>query len=232
MRDNPEQPPREGTLPVAARAKKALQKWKVAGFRFLKAMSWQARALRWPVEFTDREGRPLRIPFAWIFGVSCLLILWLGLFDGLKLSPKPIAPEKVWQQAQREGERVGLDPGFIYAICWAESSLNAHARSRVARGIMQLTREAWKEVGAGRYGRAFDWERNMRAGVDYLAFCRDRLESAGQFSYARLAAAYRYGPYRLQAEGYDLKRMPEPRNVIYRRLFAGERRPVEPPDAT
>ena len=52
---------------------------------------------------------------------------------------KYIPPAKVWSKVKKESAKHGLDPHFVYAICHAESSLNAHAETSVARGMMQLT---------------------------------------------------------------------------------------------
>lgn len=181
------------------------------------------------VSFSDRDGKPVRIPVGWITAGVAFLILWVGVLDCFHLRPRIIEPQRVWKQVEREADRVGLDAGFIYAVCWAESSLDAHARSGVARGLMQLTRGAWEETGRTRYSRAFHWQTNLRAGCDYLAFCRHFLEQHQEFSYPNLAAAYRFGPYAFQRQGFDLSAMPSPRNRIYQALFEGQMRPVPPP---
>jgi len=208
---------------VTARLGRLLQAW----IRLTKTGCKKISAYQ--VEWRNREGKTYRLPMGWILFGMAFLILWVGVFDMLHLKPKPIAPERVWTKAQREGNRVGLDPAFIYAICWAESSLNAHARSGRAKGIMQMTENAWKEVGGGRYARAFSWRRNMRVGVNYLAYCRDFLENSGQFSYPKLAAAFRYGPYKLKSVNFQISELPAPKNRIYRELFQGNLSPVQPP---
>lgn len=154
-----------------------------------------------------------------------VLILLVGVFDLFHIRPKFIPGDRVWAQAEKEGERSGLEPAFIYAICVAESSLNAHARAGRARGLMQMTPVAWKEVEAGSFGGAFSWRRNMRAGVDYLLFCRELLPEPYRNSYAHLAASYRYGPYKVRAAAGDLSQLPRPKNLIYQELFAGDLQP-------
>lgn len=144
-------------------------------------------------------------------------------------SSLPATPENVWAAVQRESRAHGLDPAFVYAIVMAESSLRPHADSGYARGIMQLSRVAWNEVSDRPYREAWNWEKNIAVGVAYLAWCKTFLEKSNRFNYPRLAACYRYGPYRVRAERYDLNRLPQPNNRIYRELFAGNLRPVQPP---
>lgn len=140
-----------------------------------------------------------------------------------------IPPEKVWAYVEKVSAEKGLDSGFVYALAWAESSLNAKARSPVARGMMQLTKSAWREVSDKSYRRAWNWKTNIRVATDYLAFCRDFLEKHGAFSYPLLAASYRYGPYYVKKRGFDLSRIRTPKNKIYQDIFNGTVRPVSPP---
>lgn len=141
-----------------------------------------------------------------------------------------VAPEVVWSFVQEQATQRNLDPEFVYAIAWAESSLQSRARSSVARGMMQLTRPAWQEVTDESYRKAWDWQTNIQVGIDYLAFCRDFLHRHDRFSYPLLAASYRYGPYYVQQRGFDLERVRAPKNKIYRAIFAGNVRPLVPPD--
>ncbi|MFO8026796.1 MAG: lytic transglycosylase domain-containing protein [Opitutales bacterium] len=143
-----------------------------------------------------------------------------------------VAPEEVWSYVTEVSAREDLDPGFVYALVWAESSLNARARSPVARGMMQLTKTAWREVSDQSYRHAWDWKTNIRVGIDYLAFCRDFLKRHDAFSYPLLAASYRYGPYYVQQRGFDLSRVRSPKNEIYQSIFSGQIRPVQPPLAS
>jgi hypothetical protein len=173
------------------------------------------------IEWTDSRGKPVKVPWKVLTGISLVLVLVIGIFDLFHLRPRYIPEMKVWNRALVEGERSGLEPAFIYAVCVAESSLNANARAGRARGLMQMTPEAWKEVNAGSFGKAFSWRRNMRAGVDYLVFCRGLLPENLQDSYPHIAASYRYGPYRVRATGGDLNQLPQPKNRIYKELFRG-----------
>ena len=124
---------------------------------------------------------------------------------------------------------MGLDPKFVYAICHAESSLDANAETSVARGMMQLTEAAWVDVTDLHYRQAFDWETNVEVGMLYLKRLKGMLESQEVFSYPRLAASYRFGYGALRKEKFMVSRLQTPVNRIYRKLFAGEMAPVSPP---
>ena len=124
---------------------------------------------------------------------------------------------------------MGLDPKFVYAICHAESSLDANAETSVARGMMQLTEAAWVDVTELHYRQAFDWETNVEVGMLYLKRLKGMLESQEVFSYPRLAASYRFGYVALRKEKFMVSRLQTPVNRIYRKLFAGDMAPVPPP---
>jgi|GEM_PF-279821 len=168
------------------------------------------------------------VRFAAILGlaVGILAILFKVIFQK---DPSYISQQAVWSYVSEQAGDAGLDPGFVYAIIWAESGLNAHARSSVARGLMQLTRSAWKEVSDESYRKAWDWQTNIEVGIDYLVFCRDFLHQKDQFSYPLLAACYRYGPYAVAKQQFKIERLKQPKNKIYKSIFGGTIRPVEPP---
>jgi soluble lytic murein transglycosylase-like protein len=156
-----------------------------------------------------------------------------GLFSGCKyFDPDAnfIDEKKVWEKVNREAPELGLDPRFVYAICHAESSLNANAESSIAKGMMQLTEAAWSDVTKLHYRTAFQWETNVEVGMLYLKRLKGMLESVDMFNYPRLAASYRYGYNALRKEQYMVSRMKTPINRIYRKLFAGQLSPVEPPE--
>lgn len=140
-----------------------------------------------------------------------------------------IDEKKVWAKIKKEAPELGLDPGFVYAICHAESSLDANAESSIAKGIMQLTEPAWSDVTNLHYRTAFQWETNIEVGMLYLKRLKEMLESVNMFNYPRLAASYRYGYGALRKEQYMVSRMKTPINRIYRKLFAGQLSPVAPP---
>ncbi|MDP0497500.1 MAG: transglycosylase SLT domain-containing protein [Verrucomicrobiota bacterium JB024] len=156
----------------------------------------------------------------------------LGLIDSWisrPLASRPPTPERVWKYMSSRAPAYGLDPGFVYAIAMAESSLNATATTGYANGMMQLSRPAWAEVSNSSYRLAWNWYSNVTVAMEYLEFCKAFLEQNGKFSYPLLAACYRYGPYKVKAEGFDLAKLPSPNNKIYQQLFAGNQNPVKTP---
>ena len=169
----------------------------------------------------------LKIPIFLITSVLSLVLL-LGC-KYLDRDANFISDEKVWEKVSAKAPASGLDPTFVYAICHAESSLNANAESSVARGMMQLTEAAWQDVTKLHYRQAFEWETNVEVGILYLERLKGMLESVDLFSYPRLAASYRYGFGALRKEKFMVSRMKTPINRIYRKLFAGDMAPVSPP---
>jgi len=158
---------------------------------------------------------------------------FLAQFGGCKyFDPNAnfIDEEKVWGKIKTEAPQLGLDPSFVFAICHAESSLNANAESSIAKGMMQLTEAAWSDVSKLHYRTAFQWETNIEVGMLYLKRLKGMLESVDLFSYPRLAASYRYGYSALRREQFMVSRMKTPVNRIYRKLFAGTIDPVPVPE--
>lgn len=156
-------------------------------------------------------------------------VFWWWLRGALE--PSFLSEGVVWAELEPLAESAGLEPEFVYAIAWAESSLNAKARNGRARGLMQLTPLAWEEVSERPFRDAWRWRVNLEVGVDYLAFCRDFLVERDAFSYRLLAASYRYGPYAVAAADFELSNLEEPRNLIYQELWRGHVSPVEVPDS-
>ena len=149
-----------------------------------------------------------------------LLLVVLLVLD--RRPVRKVPPAEAWAVAVREAGRHDLDPRFVFALMMAESSLDAHAETSVARGIMQLTEGTWSETTARSYREAFNWRLNVAVGVQHLADLRARLEADDRYNYPRLAASYRYGYYALQRKKYSVERLPTPRNRIYQELFRGE----------
>ncbi len=140
-------------------------------------------------------------------------------------------PERdVWSRVRKEASEHGLDPGFVYAVAFAESSFNAYADSGRARGIAQMSADAWKTVTDISYERAWNWRTNLSMAIRYLAHCRESLVAAGRFNYPLLAACYRYGPGAVKRAGYRIDRLPPPKNRIYQALFSGHLHPLPPPE--
>ncbi|MFP6902014.1 MAG: transglycosylase SLT domain-containing protein [Opitutales bacterium] len=163
----------------------------------------------------------------WVaLATACALLASCGSTDRIH---RYIPAKKVWSKVKKESAKHGLDAHFVYAICHAESSLDANAETNVARGMMQLTEAAWKDVSKKNYRLAFNWEINVETGTSYLGKLKGMLKRANQFSYPRLAASYRWGYARLRKNGYLVSKLPTPRNKIYRKIFAGNVRPVAAP---
>lgn len=158
-------------------------------------------------------------------------IIAIYLATNLGSRVERVAPEEVWSHIQELSAENDLDPEFLYALAWAESSLNAKARSSVARGMMQMTKPAWREVSDESYRFAWDWKVNLRVATDYLVHCREFLKRHDAFSYPLLAASYRYGPYYVKERGFEIDKLQAPKNEIYKRIFDGVIRPVPPPVA-
>ncbi len=171
-----------------------------------------------------------------MFGKGCFSFLVVGVF-ALLTSCKYFDPDAdfidekvVWQKIKQEAPQLGLEPSFVYAICHAESSLNANAETSIAKGMMQLTEGAWSDVSKLHYRTAFQWETNVEVGMLYLKRLKGMLESVDMFNYPRLAASYRYGYNALRQEQFMVSRMKTPINRIYRKLFAGQLAPVSIPE--
>jgi len=165
---------------------------------------------------------------------KCSVLGFVILLGGCKFFDRDanyIPKEEVWKKISIEAPKLGLEPSFVYAICHAESSLNANAESSVAKGMMQLTEPAWSDVTKLHYRQAFEWETNVEVGMLYLNRLKGMLESQSLFSYSRLAASYRYGYGALRKEKFMVSRLKTPINRIYRKLFAGNISPVEPPSS-
>ena len=136
----------------------------------------------------------------------------------------------VWEAIQARAAHEGLDAGFVYSLVAAESSFDPHAAHGRARGLMQLTPEAWESVSKIPYpGAVWDWRTSLDVGISRLADLRRKLVAKGVFSYPLLLEAYQRGPDFVASRKFDLHRMPRPENPIARRLFAGELHPVPPP---
>lgn len=148
--------------------------------------------------------------------------LLLGLFMSHSCAAEPVPSLEVWTAAQEYGEPLGIDPLLIYAIACAESSLDAHASSGQARGLMQMTKRAWTEVTDRDYDDAWDWRLNLEMAAAYLDLLKKRLEKSGHYSWPLLACAYRYGPGAVEKAGFDTTQLPPERNLIYKALFCGK----------
>lgn len=182
-----------------------------------------------PIDYHYHRDERLIIRIAVVLGV---VMGGVAIFLTQHYSPPrvQVSPEVVWPVVYELSTQADLDPEFVYALAWAESSLNASARSSVARGMMQITRPAWDQMTDESYRLAWEWQINLRVSIDYLVYCRDYLKSHDSFSYPLLAASYRYGPYYVQDKDFDIQQLKPPKNEIYKRIFKGNVRPVPLPE--
>jgi soluble lytic murein transglycosylase-like protein len=114
----------------------------------------------------------------------------------------PAAPTQlqIWQTIEEHAGRYRMEPTFVYALVAAESNFDASAANGDARGLLQLKPSAWAAVRKTPYEpNVWDWRENLRAGIDYLALCRQTLHAKQKFSYPRLLAAFHYGLGALEA---------------------------------
>jgi len=179
------------------------------------------------VMWQHRLGRRLLLGLGALFAV--VLIAFCS--RGKPVADVPAEEDNVWAFISQEANLHEINPYFVYAMAMAESSLDPLAETHHARGMMQISRAAWQEVAPEiPYREAWNWKTNVQVSLRYLAFCRDFLnDRRGSWSYPLLAACYRYGPYRVQAEAFDLNRLPKPKNLIYQQLFRGNINPVPVP---
>lgn len=173
------------------------------------------------------RGRWLDIARAGLF----LAVLGLGCLLFRRASRRlPGIERGVWEAIQPRAERAHLDAGFVYALVAAESDFDPHAARGNARGLMQLTPEAWAANSRIPYpGAVWEWQPSLEVGINRLAALRVELMARGVFSYPLLMEAYQHGLDYVVGRKFDLRRMPQPDGAIARRLLAGELHPVAPP---
>lgn len=178
------------------------------------------------------SARSFELGLSGVAVVVFALFFWLGRPEPMENAPDTPERYAVWLDVKARAEAAGLEPGFVFAICVAESSLNPKARAHkdYARGLMQISRIAWKTVTDRPYSQAFDPDVNLEVGIAYLVYLKGQLEAAGEFDYAKLAAAYRFGETKLAKADYNIYHLPRPRNRIYQALFQGYTSPVHIPE--
>lgn len=165
-------------------------------------------------------------------------LLWAPLLLALaacgRREPPPELPQpsraEIWAAVQTEAARYRLEPEFVYALVAAESNFDAAARNGEARGLLQIKPAAWRTVSSRPYEPdVWDWRTNLRVGVEYLAWCRHTLHAENRFSYPALLAAFHYGLDHMARRDFDPAQVPVPPSGIYRELWRGNLRPLEPP---
>lgn len=155
---------------------------------------------------------------------TSLLITFIGgilLWGCLGLTSQTVSKDMIWEEVKKQANKHDLDPEFVYAVAFAESSLRPNADSGKARGIMQLTEPAWNMVTEQSYHNAWDWKKNIEQGTAYLALNRNWLNEQTTFDYSLLAAAYRHGFTHLKNLSFDVRALDPPTNLIYKELFVG-----------
>jgi hypothetical protein len=150
--------------------------------------------------------------------LAAILYVFLPRSCGATVVPA----DEVWKCAEHLGLQYNIDPLLIFSIACAESSLDASADSGKARGIMQMTPDAWAEVTDRSFREAWDWRENMEEAVCYLQLLKSRLLGENAYSWPVLVASYHYGLGKIEQSDYNLARLPPTKNLIYAKLFKGE----------
>ena len=107
---------------------------------------------------------------------------------------------------------------FIREAIRIESTDNAKAISKKgARGLMQITYGAWKEVEKelNYHQHVFDPQANIRVGLKYLLWINDYCESrhpkwntlSNEEKRRKIMASYNGGPSRLSSRNWNINRM-------------------------
>ena len=137
-----------------------------------------------------------------------------------------IPTEMVWRKVQQEAALYDLEPEFVFAIVFAESSFRPRAKNTGGNGIMQVSPATWSDMTEYPYEMVWDWQANIEVGTAYLGWCREYLEAKNQFSYPLLAACYNKGPDFVRKNGFDIKKVGKTTNETYLQLFRGNLSPV------
>jgi soluble lytic murein transglycosylase-like protein len=143
----------------------------------------------------------------------------------------PPSRAEIWAAIRPLAERYQMEPAFVFALVAAESNFDPGARNGNARGLLQLTPQAWRAVSSLPYEpTVWNWRANLEAGVDYLAYSRSYLHKKALFSYPLLLAAFHYGLDYVEERRFEVGRVAVPDSRIYRELWQGNLTPVPVPD--
>lgn len=131
------------------------------------------------------------------------------------ISGMTIARRRVADLVRRHAERSGVDVRVALAVALAESNLNAKAVSpQNAQGVMQLIPATQERFGVR---DAFDAESNIRGGLAYLKWLKQRFNG----DWGLVAAAYNAGEGAVDRHG-GIPPYGETRDYVRRVLyFAG-----------
>jgi soluble lytic murein transglycosylase-like protein len=142
----------------------------------------------------------------------------------------PPTRQEIWAAIQPLAQRYRIEPEFIYALVAAESNFDPLARNGDARGLMQIKPRAWRTVSKLNYEPSvWDWRLNLETGIDYLAYSRAYIHRKATFSYPLLLAAFHYGLDYVEERNFNIRRIDQPDNAIYRELWSGNLAPVPAP---
>lgn len=162
-----------------------------------------------------------------IFGFVFLLGILVGI-QRLFYYNYSVPSELVWKKVKEEAALYDLEPSFVYAVIFAESSLRPRAKNTGGNGIMQVSKRTWEDMSDYPYERVWEWKINIEVGTMYLDWCREYLENKKKFSYPLLAACYNKGPDAVRKSGFDIDEIGKSPNKIYQELFNGNLAPIQP----
>ncbi|MDA0349455.1 MAG: transglycosylase SLT domain-containing protein [Verrucomicrobia bacterium] len=161
-----------------------------------------------------------------IIGFGLLLLLLVGV-QRLFYSNYRIPGALVWSKVQQEAAIYDLEPSFVYAIVFAESSFRPRAKNTGGNGMMQVSEATWGDMSNYPYDLVWDWKLNIEVGTAYLGWCKNYLENKKVFSYPLLAACYSKGPDYVRKNKFDIKVVGKTTNDTYQKLFIGNLSPIE-----
>lgn len=174
-----------------------------------------------------------KIPGAWPAILAAFVLSALGCFRKSSFTSADLRPptrSEILAAIESRTAKYRIDPAFVYALVAAESNFDPRARNGEACGLLQLKPVAWRTVASEPFEPGvWDWQANLTAGIDYLAYSRAYLHRKQVFSYPLLLAAFHYGLEYVEERQFDLRRLPAPDNDIYRQLWAGNLSPVALP---
>ncbi|MDG2170741.1 MAG: lytic transglycosylase domain-containing protein [Opitutales bacterium] len=137
-----------------------------------------------------------------------------------------VPTELVWKKVRQEAAVYDLEPEFVFAIVFAESSYRPRARNTGGNGIMQVSPGTWGDMSNQPYDMVWDWQVNIEVGTAYLGWCKDYLERKKRFSYPLLAACYNKGPDYVRKNQFDIEKVGKTTNRTYQQLFKGNLAPI------
>lgn len=160
-----------------------------------------------------------------VLGFILLLVVLVGV-QRLFYDNYRIPESMVWEKVEQEAAIYGLEPSFVFAIVFAESSFRPRARNTGGNGMMQVSEATWGDMCNYPYDQVWDWQVNIEVGTAYLGWCKNYLEKKKSFSYPLLAACYNKGPDFVRRNKFDISTIGKTTNVVYMELFKGNLSPI------